>query len=261
MRAAFAGKGGAGKTTTVATLARLLARRGAPVVAVDADSNPNLAVALGVERTVAAKIVALPTELVSRRPDGPRLRTPLEAVLADHATEGPDEVRLVAMGQPDHADSGCLCGAHAVVSALLADLGQRPDTFTLMDLEASPEHLSRGTARHADVLVLVAEPYYRSLESVRRMAALAAELPIPRVVVVANKVRSPDDAEAIGAFCANHGLPVVAEVPWSAEVLDADAAGIPLLDAAPDGAVVTAIAGLADHLARITTPLTNTGSR
>lgn len=259
VRVAFAGKGGAGKTTVTATLARLLARRGLPVVTVDADSNPNLAVALGVERGVAAEIAALPTGLVSRRPDGPRLTQALEAVLADHATAGPDGVHLVVMGMPDHADTGCLCAAHAAVSALLADLGDRTGTFTLMDLEASPEHLSRGTARHADLLVLVAEPYYRSLESARRMAGLAAELPIPHVKVVANKVRSPEDAEGIRAFCANHHLAVTAEVPWSTDVLDADAAGTPLLDAAPDGEVVAAIDDLAGQLVGLTT-LAKTGS-
>lgn len=261
MRVAVAGKGGAGKTTITATAARVLARGGAPVVALDADSNPNLAIALGLGRAAAAQVAALPTGLVSRRPGGPRLTTPVEAVLADHATEGPDGVRLVAMGMPDHADSGCLCAAHAAVSALLADLGERPDTVTLMDLEASPEHLSRGTARHADLLLLVAEPYFRSLESVRRMAVLAAELPIPRVAVVANKVRSAQDADAIRTFSSNHGLTVVAEVPWSAEVLDADAAGTPLLDAAPDGPVVAAMTDLAAQMVASTPDLTSTGPR
>ena len=61
------------------------------------------------------------------------------------------------------------------------------EPITILDLEASPEHLSRGTARHADVLLLVAEPYFRSLEAVRLQAGLAAETAIGRVAVVANK--------------------------------------------------------------------------
>ncbi|MHB2023165.1 MAG: nucleotide-binding protein, partial [Mycobacteriales bacterium] len=47
---AVAGKGGVGKTTIAATAVRLLARSGCEVVAIDADSNPNLAVALGAPR-------------------------------------------------------------------------------------------------------------------------------------------------------------------------------------------------------------------
>lgn len=248
MRIAIAGKGGAGKTTFAATLARLEARRGAPVVALDGDSNPNLAAALGVDRDLAATVPALASTLVSRRLDGPALTTPVDEVVGEYGIPGPDGVRVLRMGQPAHADEGCMCSAHATVSALLGDLADRPEVVTVLDLEASPEHLGRGTARHADALVLVAEPYYRSLETVRRLAVLAAELPIPRVVVVANKVRSPDDADAVSAFCDRHGLEQLGGVPWSEEVVDADRAGIPLLDAAPESAAVIAIGGIAERL-------------
>ncbi len=243
MRLALAGKGGAGKTTLSATLARLRAREGEQVVAIDADSNPNLSTAMGLGASTAP--LSLPWELVSRRPGGPRLTVPVDEVLEKHGRPGPDGIRLAVMGAPDHADAGCLCSAHAAVSALLADLGERPDILTVVDLEGSPEHLSRGTAKHADLLLLVAEPYFRSLETVRRLAALAAQLPIPEVAVIANKVRSPGDATAIRDFARGEGLEVVGEIPWSTDVLDADAARTPLLDAVPDGDVVRAVAELA----------------
>lgn len=247
MRVAVAGKGGAGKTTISATLARLAARTG-PSVAIDADSNPNLAIALGIDQD-AMRSTFLPASLVNRRIDVDRaLSSSLDEVLAGHASSGPDGVRLLVMGAPDHAEQGCLCSAHATVSALLADLASLPDATIVVDLEASPEHLSRGTARYVDTLLLVAEPYYRALEAVRRLADLAAELPIPRVAVVVNKVRSPADSEAIAAFCARHELDLTAEVPWSDDVVDADRSRIPLLDAAPDGAAVSAIRRLATLL-------------
>ena len=248
MRLAVAGKGGAGKTTISATAARLLARSGRPVVAVDADSNPNLHAALGVGTGAAALPATLPTSLVSRRLEGPALTAPLDDVLAQHALQAPEGVRIVRMGAPAHADEGCLCGAHAVVSALLADLGTRPDVTTIIDLEASPEHLSRGTARHADALLLVAEPYFRSLEAVRLQAALAAETAIGRVAVVANKCRSDADAAAIEEFCDTHGLELAGLVPWSEAVLAADAAGVPLVEHAPADAAVAAIGTLAQRL-------------
>jgi CO dehydrogenase maturation factor len=245
MRVAVAGKGGAGKTTISATLARLAARTGHPAVAIDADSNPNLAIALGIDQRAMISSF-LPPSLVNRRQDIDRaLSSTLDEVLAGHASTGPDGVRLLVMGAPDHAEQGCLCSAHATVSALLADLAGLPDATIVVDLEASPEHLSRGTARYVDTLILVAEPYYRALEAVRRLADLAAELPIPRVAVVVNKVRSPADSEAIAGFCARHSLELMAEVPWSDEVVDADRLRMPLLDAAPDGPVVAAIRQLA----------------
>lgn len=244
MRVAIAGKGGAGKTTVSATLARLLARSGASVIAIDADSNPNLAVALGVEPAAAGALVPLPATVVSRRLHGPLLTSSLDEVVDRWTSVGPDGVRVALMGMPAHAEEGCLCSSHATVSAVLAALGDRPDVATVVDMEASPEHLSRGTARHVDALLLVAEPYYRSLEAVRRLAALAGELPIPRVAVVANKVRTPDDAAAIEDFCARHRLEPVGVVPHSEAVVDADRRGVPLLDHAPDDAAVEAIARL-----------------
>jgi len=247
---AVAGKGGAGKTTLSATLSRLLARSGRRVVAVDADSNPNLAVALGM-REQAATADWLPETLVSRKISGPALVMPVSEVLERYATAGPDGVRLLLMGMPEHAEQGCLCGGHATVSALLADLGADPDVVGLVDMEASPEHLARGTARNADLLLLVAEPYFRSLESVRRQAELAAELPIGRLEVVANKVRTPADREAIEAFCDRHGLSMVDSVPWSDAVTAADARAVPLVDCVDlDGTTfVGAVRRLMDRVA------------
>ncbi len=126
------------------------------------------------------------------------------------------------MGAPAHADEGCLCAAHAVVSSLLQDLGSA-DRLVVVDMEASPEHQSRGTVRHVDAIWLIVEPYYRSLETVRRMALLVAELPVPLLAPVGNKVRSVQDEDAIKEFCDRHGLGLAGTVPWSDEVVSATA--------------------------------------
>ncbi len=247
MRLAVAGKGGAGKTTLSAILSRVVARRGHTVVAVDADANPNLATALGLAPETAAGLRPVPTSLVSRRIGGAGLTHPIEHVLDTHAVSAPDGVRLFAMGAPAHADEGCLCAAHAVVSSLLEDLGS-PDRFVVVDMEASPEHLSRGTVRHVDAMWLVAEPYYRSLETVRRMAALGAELPVPSIAVIANKVRSAEDAAAISEFCDRHGFVLAGAVPWSSAVVAADVARVPVVQWPAAQPVVAAVTVLADML-------------
>ena len=247
MRLAVAGKGGAGKTTLSATLARLATRDGSQVVAVDADANPNLGVALGLAPSIAAGLGRVPSSLVSRRQGGTGLLQHVDDMLETYAITAADGVRLLGMGAPLHADEGCLCSAHAVVAALLEDLGG-PQRVVIVDMEASPEHLSRGTVRHVDVVCLVAEPYYRSLETVRRMAALVEELPVERLVVVANKVRSAADAEAIGEFCARHGFLLSGTLPWSEEVIAADRAGRAVLDWPGAAPYVEAVRALAQQL-------------
>ncbi len=248
LRVALAGKGGAGKTTISATLARLLARQGHPVLVIDGDSNPNVAFALGLERSEAAVIPPLPAGLAARRLHGPGLVKSVADVVRQHGVAAPDGVDVVIMAMPEHADEGCLCSAHATVSALLSDAGGEDGMITILDLEASPEHLSRGTARHVDALLLVTEPYYRSLETTRRMAALAAELPIPYVGVVANKIRSENDSDAILEFCERHGLSFAGQVPWGDAVTDADRLGVPLIEHDSLGPVVAGVAGVADRL-------------
>ncbi|MDQ2825696.1 MAG: AAA family ATPase [Actinomycetota bacterium] len=252
LRIAVAGKGGAGKTTLSSTMARLFARQGKDVIVVDGDSNPNVATALGIDRERAAAIQPLPMGLVSRKLNGnAALKDPVMDVVQRFGGLAPDNVHVLMMAMPAHADEGCLCSAHATVSALLADIEALDNTVSILDLEASPEHLSRGTTRHVDALLLVVEPYYRSFETARRMAALASELPIGRVGVVANKLRAPEDAQAISEYCERHGLTLEGELPWSTQVLDADRAEIPLLDYDPASPVVSAVAKLVDKLGAI----------
>jgi len=249
LRVAVAGKGGAGKTTLSSTLARLYARQGRDVIVVDGDSNPNVATALGIDRQRAEAIQPLPMGLVSRNLKGTAaLKEPVMDIVTRYGGRAPDGVHVLKMAMPAHADEGCLCSAHATVSALLADIEALDNTISILDLEASPEHLSRGTTRHVDALLLVVEPYYRSFETAKRMAALAAELPIPRVGVVANKLRSPDDASAIAEYCERHGLVLEGELPWSTQALDADKAEIPLIDFDPSSPVIAAVSKLADRL-------------
>lgn len=111
MRIAIAGKGGSGKTTISGTLARLLAQAGRQVVAVDADTNPNLATTLGLPPERVQHIVALPRSLLKRetQPDGSItstfLRDPM-AVLEEYGTRAPDGVQLVVMGAVGHGGAG-----------------------------------------------------------------------------------------------------------------------------------------------------------
>src|ERR671934_2347557 len=91
---------------------------------------------------------------------------------------------------------------------------RQPEDVTILDMEASIEHLTRGTVRNVDALLVVTEPYYRSLETTGRIVPLARELGLERVWVVANKLRNDADEAAIQAFCARHALEVVGVVPF-----------------------------------------------
>lgn len=111
LRLAVAGKGGSGKTTIAGTLARLLARRGRPVIAVDADTNPNLATTLGLDPGRAREVVSLPRTLLKRETHADGTTTAIftrdaRQVLDEYGVVGPDGVCLVVMGAVGHAGAG-----------------------------------------------------------------------------------------------------------------------------------------------------------
>jgi CO dehydrogenase maturation factor len=118
-----------------------------------------------------------------------------------------------------------MCSAHAAVRHLLGGLLQEKQVVTVVDMEAGLEHLSRGTGRHVDRLLVVLEPYYKALETARRCAELGRELGIPLVLGVANKLRGEEDRQAVRQYAAAHGLSLAGEVPFDAEVYQADQRG------------------------------------
>ena len=118
----------------------------------------------------------------------------------------------------------------------------------ILDTEASPEHLARGTARYADTMLTVVEPYYKSLETGRRMAVLAKDLGIGRVALVANKIRDERDLGAVQEFAQVNGLEIAGVIPFDEEMPGAERAGVAPLDHAPGAAAVAAIGELAQRM-------------
>ncbi|MEJ7760678.1 MAG: hypothetical protein WKF55_13925 [Gemmatimonadaceae bacterium] len=122
------------------------------------------------------------------------------------------------------------------------------DRDIIVDMEAGLEHLSRGTGRSLSRFVATIEPYYRSMEVAKRVAALAAELGIGEVLAVANKVRDDGDRKAIAEFCKAHSLKLAGEIPYDPSLLEAERAGKTPVDYNPDAPAVKAIEQLAATL-------------
>ena len=126
---------------------------------------------------------------------------------------------------------------------------ERTEDVCILDTEASPEHLSRGTARYADAMYTVVEPYYKSLETGRRMAVLAKDLGLEHVELIANKIRDDGELEAVREFAAQHDLEIAGVVPYDEALPEAERARRAPLDFAPDSPAVAAIAALAVDVA------------
>jgi CO dehydrogenase maturation factor len=143
-----------------------------------------------------------------------------------------------------------MCGAHATVRGFLGELvAKSPDAFdVVVDMEAGLEHLSRGTGKHVSRFLAVVEPYYRSMETARRVVDLAAELGISEVSAVLNKVRNEADRDAVASYCATHHMKIVGEIPYDASLAEAERAGHPPLDYSPASESIVAMRRLAADL-------------
>jgi CO dehydrogenase maturation factor len=122
-------------------------------------------------------------------------------------------------------------------------------------MEAGLEHLKRGTARHVDMMLIVAEPYYRSLEAASRTHELASELAIPFIKVIANKVRTDQDRRAIEAYCAQHEMEIIGVVPNDEALVEAERESKAPYDFAPDAPSVKAIRDIAEEIVRLSVRL------
>lgn len=141
----------------------------------------------------------------------------------------------------------------------MGEIVSEDHNITVMDMEASLEHLSRGTVRHVDVLLIVTEPYYRSLETARRTLPLARNLGINHIYAVVNKYRSAEDERAVTDFCDKNDLEIIAKIPFDENVTKADLQGESLYDFNPASPVVKEVEKLADEL-RERVPLNNSSA-
>ncbi|MGH2982806.1 MAG: AAA family ATPase [Solirubrobacterales bacterium] len=252
MKLAVAGKGGSGKTSISGTLARLLGRSGNRVLAIDGDTNPNLALTLGIPVGQLNDLPVLPSGLLEKADGGGfQLKKSLEELRSTHSVEGPDGVTLLVMAHPKEEDAGtgCFCGMHATVRELIESASDADADMFVLDTEASPEHLTRGTAKYADVLLAVVEPYYKSLETGRRMVKLAHGLGLKQVLLLANKVRNEGDLEAVREFAAKHDLQIAGVIPFDESMPGAERAEQAPIDFAPDSPAIGAIATVAEEIA------------
>ena len=198
---AITGKGGVGKTTLAALLVRCLIESGRrPVLAVDADPNTSLDAALGVRLRHTLGGVREEARQVAGQglSSGISKQQLLELKISECLVEGQD-FDFLAMGRPE--GPGCYCYANNVLRATLAEVtGQYP--WVVIDNEAGLENLSRRIAPRVDLMIMVADPSSRGLETLRRLYALAREMDVSwsRLILVVNRVRGgrqPAEAEAL----------------------------------------------------------------
>lgn len=250
---AITGKGGVGKTTLTALLSHVYQQRGQNVIAIDADPAGNLGLAFGLSAQLDAdlKPISEMEELIYER-TGAQPGTvggwfklnPKVDDIPDNLSLTHRGVKLLRLGTVRAGGAGCLCPENALLKALVTHLLLRKDQTLILDMEAGIEHLGRGTAGAVDAFIIVVEPGLRSLGTAEQIRFLASEIGVPRIFLVANKTRGPQDEEFIRARTG--GLPLLGSLPFTADAVTADQGGLAVFDQAPG--LVAAAERIADAL-------------
>jgi CO dehydrogenase maturation factor len=202
MKVAITGKGGVGKTTFAAILSRLYAIEGYRVLAVDADPDANLALALGFPDEIISKIVPIAEmkDLIAERTSTPTDSFSKMFKLNPQVDDIPDKyctryngVNLLTMGTVESGGSGCVCPEHVLLKRLTSHLVLQNKDVVVMDMEAGIEHLGRGTAQSVNAFIVVVEPGARSLQTYHKIKKLASDIGISKIYAVGNKIKNDAD--------------------------------------------------------------------
>ena len=230
MKIAVTGKGGVGKTTFAATLARLYAAEGRPVLAADVDPDANLGLALGFDEETLDSIVPISKmrKLVEERTGATAGNqfyhlNPKVDDIPDTYGKTCNGVKLLVLGTVETGGGGCVCPEHVMLKRIINNLVIHRDDVVILDMEAGLEHLGRGTCESMEQFIVVIEPGARSVQTYKNVKRLAADLGIRQVRVVANKVRSAEDEEFGRSKIPAEDL--LGFIHYNTEVIDADRQG------------------------------------
>ncbi|MBW2060688.1 MAG: AAA family ATPase [Deltaproteobacteria bacterium] len=253
MKIAISGKGGVGKTTLAVILARIFFLKGSKVLAIDADPDANLALALGFDGSEEITPLSEMRELIAERTGaepgsfGAMFKmNPKVDDLPDAISREIDGIKFLVMGGVKKGGGGCVCPESVMLKQLVSHLVLARNEVVIIDMEAGLEHLGRGTASSVNKLLVVVEPGRRSLDTAQAVRRLAQDLKLMNIAIVGNKVRNESDEAYIRS-----GLPdfeILGFIPYNDEVIEADLSGGAVYKNAP--ATVKAVQQIYQNLVR-----------
>lgn len=231
MKVLVCGKGGSGKSTITALLAKTMAKKGYNVLVVDSDESN-----FGLHRQLG---LGMPDDFMNylggKKTLGEKMRQAFQkgenasifenkwqiADIPEDYTQGKGNIKMMAIGKIHDFGEGCACPMGALAKNLLKNMETTSEELVLVDTEAGIEHFGRGVEEGCDVVLMVVDPSYESLrlsEKIRELAEKAGK-PLYFVLNRTDKIGVQFMLETVDE---TH---VLASVPSDLEVFRAGLAG------------------------------------
>jgi CO dehydrogenase maturation factor len=224
------GKGGSGKSTVTALLAKALREKLYSVLVVDSDeSNTGLHRMLGFEKAPLSIMDMmggrknLKEKLPPKSPKGlARTQTDMlsgneiriDSIPQEYINYSDDGIALIGVGKINEAMEGCACPIGALGKELLAKLYLEAGQIVLIDMEAGIEHFGRGVEAGVDAVLIVVDPSYESLDLAGRINRVSAQMQIDHIYAILNKVTSKEMAANLTEKLGNQGVRVIGNIRY-----------------------------------------------
>jgi CO dehydrogenase maturation factor len=143
---------------------------------------------------------------------------------------------------------GCYCSVNYMLARIVDSLSRNYD-YTLMDMEAGLEHLSRRTDRSVDLMLIVTDPSKMGLETARRIKELAEEvhIEVKRIALIGNNI--PEDLNRrLEEEASRIGLEYIGSIPPDPKIMEYNVQGIPLLELPMESISLKALQVIAERL-------------
>ncbi|MDI9394419.1 MAG: P-loop NTPase [Euryarchaeota archaeon] len=231
MKVIICGKGGSGKSTITALLAKAMARKGYNVLVVDSDeSNFGLHRQLGVE---------IPEDFMNylggKKSLGEKMMKAFQtgdiASIFDEKwgiSEIPEAytvekggIKIMAVGKIHDFGEGCACPMGALAKNLLKNIETTSGELVLVDTEAGIEHFGRGVEEGCDIVLMVLDPSYESIRLSEKIKQLAEKAGKPLYFIL-NRVDKLGAHFMLETVDKTH---VLASIPTDPEVFRAGLTG------------------------------------
>jgi len=240
---AVSGKGGVGKTTVTALMARILSETNPEknVLVIDANPDSNLADVLGIPVTRTVGMVTEELRKSLEKSEIPPTMTKediLETRIFEILYETPT-FDLLVMGRGE--GEGCYCPVNAFLAHIVDRLMGNYD-LTLMDMEAGLEHLSRRTDRDVDIMIVVTDPSSMGLMTAQRVKEVAKEVHIDfkKFYLIGNRW-TPEMEPMLEEEAKKLGYEFVGIIPTDDNIFTHNLTGKPLLDLPKDSPAIPAV--------------------
>ena len=231
MKILVCGKGGSGKSTVAALLAKTIAKRGYNVLVVDSDeSNYGLHRQLGLE--LPGSLMdhfggkkEMVGKMMKAFPKGEKVELFEQKWGIDDIPEGvlsqKGEIKLLAIGKIQDFGEGCACPMGALAKMFLDNLEVGEKEVVIVDTEAGIEHFGRGVEQGCDTIIAVLDPSYESLLLSKKIDEISQNIK-KTLYFVLNRV-NPESRASMLEFLGEEK--VAASVPDDKEIFRAGLAG------------------------------------